>query len=631
MQRPLMQRDPMQRQLGRSKDLLRFITCGSVDDGKSTLIGRLLFDSRLLSDDQLAELKRDSRNRVTGPEGLDFSLLVDGLMAEREQGITIDVAYRFFETAERRYIVADTPGHEQYTRNMATAASRAELALLLADARKGLLQQTRRHARIAALMGIRRVILAVNKMDLVDYDAGVFESIAAEFSAFASTLDFSDIQIIPVSALNGDNVFRRSENTPWFDGSILSDALDSVEVEGDVGGPFRMPVQYVIRTGIDFRGYAGLINGGSVSVGDMIAVSPSRAHSRVSRITTFDGDLQTAGVGQSVVICLADDVDVSRGDVFAGIDAAPIIADQFAAELIWMDEEPLYPGRSYALRIGTNTVNASATEISHVIDIDKQAPAPAKQMRLNDIGHVKIAADRLIAFDAYRSNRDMGSFILIDRLSNRTVGAGMIVHPLRRGQNVQVQKFDIDRTTRAELKGQRPAVAWLTGLSGAGKSTIANIVERRLTLAGRHCYIIDGDNVRHGVNKDLGFTVADRVENIRRVAEIAKLLADAGLIVIVSLISPFIRERAMAREIVGDIDFLEVFVDTPLAVCEARDPKQLYAKARAGAIVNFTGIDAPYEPPPAPNLILRTANGSAESLAEILIEELHKRGIIRQQ
>jgi bifunctional enzyme CysN/CysC len=631
MQRPLMQRAPMQQPSGISKELLRFITCGSVDDGKSTLIGRLLFDSRLLSDDQLAELKRDSRNRVTGPEGIDFSLLVDGLMAEREQGITIDVAYRFFETAERRYIVADTPGHEQYTRNMATAASRAELALLLADARKGLLLQTRRHARIAALMGVRRVILAINKMDIVDYDHGVFERIAVEFSAFASALGFTDIQVIPVSALNGDNVLHRSRNTPWFDGPTLGEALDSVEADGKTNGPFRMPVQYVIRAGTDFRGYAGLINGGSVSVGDTVGVSPSRVHCRVSRIVTFDGDLQTADTGQSVVVCLSDDVDVSRGDVFAAIDSAPIIADQFAADLIWMDEEPLYPGRSYALRIGTNTVNASATEISNVVDVDKQAPAPARHMRLNDIGRVKIASDRLIAFDEYGANRDMGGFILIDRLSNRTVAAGMIVHPLRRGQNVQVQKFDIDRATRAGLKGQRPAVAWLTGLSGAGKSTIANIVERRLTLAGHHCYIIDGDNIRHGVNKDLGFTAADRVENIRRAAEIAKLLADAGLIVIVSLISPFIRERAMAREIVGDIDFLEVFVDTPLAMCEARDPKHLYAKARAGAIVNFTGIDAPYEAPPAPDLVLQTANGSAESLAELLIAQLQQRDIIRQQ
>jgi bifunctional enzyme CysN/CysC len=612
------------------KDLLRFITCGSVDDGKSTLIGRLLFDSGLLSDDQLAELKRDSRNRHTGAEGLDFSLLVDGLMAEREQGITIDIAYRFFETVTRRYIVADTPGHEQYTRNMATAASRADLALLLADARKGLLKQTRRHARIAALMGIRHVILAVNKMDLIDYNAEIFGSIAAEFTALASTLEFTDIQTIPVSALNGDNVLFRSAKTPWFRGAILRDALDTVEIAGAISGPFRMPVQYVIRNGTDFRGYAGLVIGGGISVGDKIAISPSRRHSRVNRIVAFDGDLKTASTGQSVVICLANDIDVSRGDVFAADESAPVVADQFAAELIWMDEEPLYPGRSYVLRIGTSNANASATEISNIIDLEKQAPVRARQMRLNDIGHVKIATDRLIAFDAYRANRDMGSFILIDRLSNRTVAAGMVVHPLRRGQNIQIQKFDIDRLVRAEMKGQKSAVVWLTGLSGAGKSTIANIVERRLTLAGRHCYIIDGDNIRHGVNKDLGFTAADRVENMRRVAEIARLLADAGLIVVVSLISPFVRERAMAREIVGEMEFLEVFVDAPLAVCEARDPKHLYAKARSGAIVNFTGIDAPYEPPPEPDLVLHTADNSPDALAERLITQLQHRGIIRQ-
>jgi len=609
------------------KELLRFITCGSVDDGKSTLIGRLLFDSQQLSDDQLAELRRDSRNRITGPEGVDFSLLVDGLMAEREQGITIDVAYRYFESAGRRYIVADTPGHEQYTRNMATGASRADLALLLTDARKGLLRQTKRHAQIAALMGISRVILAINKMDLVDFSADVFQTISTDFSAFASTLGLSDVRSIPVSGLQGDNVLRRSANMPWFDGPSLLEALDTAERSSPIAGPFRMPVQGVIRTEPDFRGYTGLIVGGSISVGDEVMICPSRARSRVRRIVTFGGELQAATAGQSVTVCLTDNVDVSRGDIIAEADVAPTIADQFAAELIWMDEEPLYPGRSYALRLGTNTVNASATEIGNIIEVQTQAQVPAKQMRLNDIGHVKIAADRLMAFDTYRENRDMGGFVLIDRLSNRTVGAGMIAHALRRGQNVQVQKFDINRANRAELKGQRPAVVWLTGLSGAGKSTIANIVEQRLTLAGRHCYILDGDNVRHGVNKDLGFTAADRVENIRRVAEIARLLADAGLIVIVSLISPFIRERAMAREIAGDIDFLEVFVDTPLAVCEARDPKHLYAKARAGAIVNFTGIDAPYEAPPSPDLRLETANATAESLAASLVAGLRERGI----
>jgi bifunctional enzyme CysN/CysC len=618
----------MQRASVNGKDLLRFITCGSVDDGKSTLIGRLLFDSQLLSDDQLVELRRDSRNRITGPEGIDFSLLVDGLMAEREQGITIDVAYRFFESTTRRYIVADTPGHEQYTKNMATGASRAELALLLTDARKGVLRQTRRHARIAALMGIPSVILAVNKMDLIDFDAGVFNDISNEFSAFASKLGFANVRSIPVSGLQGDNVFRRSTKMRWFSGPTLLDALDGAETRAEALGPFRMPVQCVVRTDPDFRGYAGLIVGGAISVGDEVMICPGRGRSRVHRIVTFDGELSEAHTGQSVILCLTDDVDVSRGDIVTAVESAATIADQFAAEVIWMDEEPLYPGRSYALRLGTSTANASATEIGNIIDVETLAEVPAKQMRLNDIGHVKIATDRLLAFDAYRENRDMGGFILIDRLSNRTVGAGVIVHALRRGQNVQMQRFDIDRVARAQLKGQRPVIVWLTGLSGAGKSTIANIVERRLTREGRHCYTLDGDNVRHGVNKDLGFTAADRVENIRRVAEIAKLLADAGLIVIVSLISPFVRERAMAREIAGDIDFLEVFVDAPLEVCEARDPKHLYEKARAGIILNFTGIDAPYEPPPEPDLRLPTTKASAETLAEQLIGELQQRGIL---
>jgi bifunctional enzyme CysN/CysC len=549
-------------------------------------------------------------------------------MAEREQGITIDVAYRYFESARRRFIVADTPGHEQYTRNMVTGASRAELALLLTDARKGLLRQTMRHAKIASLMGIPRVILAVNKMDLAGFDSEVFKAISEAFSAFASTLGFSEIRSIPLSGLQGDNVLRRSAKMPWYEGLALFDALDAAEIGGASGSDFRMPVQYVLRTDPDFRGYAGLVVGGSVAVGEEVMICPSRARSRVRRIVAFEGELQKAETGQSVSICLADDVDISRGDVVAAIDANPTIADQFAAELIWMDEEPFYPGRSYALRLGTNTVNASMTEISNIIDVETQAKIPAKQMQLNDIGQVKIAVDRLIAFDPYRQNRDMGGFILIDRMSNRTVGAGMIVHALRRGQNIHVQKFDIDRAIRAEQKRQKPAIVWLTGLSGAGKSTIANIVERRLTLTGHHCYTLDGDNIRHGVNKDLGFTAADRVENIRRVAEIARLMGDAGLIVLVSLISPFIRERAMAREIAGDIEFLEVFVDTPLAVCEERDPKHLYAKARAGMIVNFTGIDAPYEPPPAPDLALAAADASPEYLAERLIAQLQQRGIL---
>jgi bifunctional enzyme CysN/CysC len=614
----------MQKASGHQKDLLRFTTCGSVDDGKSTLIGRFLFDSQQLSKDQLAQLRNDSRNRMTGPEGVDFSLLVDGLMAEREQGITIDVAYRLFETANRRFIVADTPGHEQYTRNMVTGASRAELAVLVVDARRGLLPQTRRHANVVALMGISRIILAVSKMDLVGFDAGTFKSITDEFKRWASALDFSSIESIPLSGLLGDNVRNRSQSMPWFDGPTLFDALEMAQTRTQIDVAFRMPIQYVIRMDPDLRGYAGLTLGADVSVGDEVIVCPSRLRSRVRRILSYDGDLEKARAGQSIVICLADELDISRGDVLAAFDAAPTIADQFAAKLIWMDEEPLYPGRSYVLRLGTNMVNASITELGSIIDIETLEERPAKQMRLNEIGNVKIAADRLITFDHYRQNRDLGGFVLIDRLSNRTVGAGMIAHVLRRGQNIQAQTFDIDRETRGAEKGQRPAIIWLTGLSGAGKSTIANLLERRLTFEGRHCYILDGDNIRRGLNKDLGFTAADRVENVRRVAEVARLLADAGLIAIVSLISPFVRERAMAREIAGDIDFLEVFVDAPLAVCEARDPKGLYKKARAGAIINFTGIDAPYEPPPKPDLTLETGNASPETLVDLLITRLRQ-------
>ena len=513
------------------KDLLHFITCGSVDDGKSTLIGRLLFDLQLLADDELAQLRLDSRGRSVGPEGIDFSLLVDGLMAEREQGITIDVAYRFFETPRRRFIVADTPGHEQYTRNMATGASRAEAALLLVDARKGLQRQNRRHATIAALMGVSRILLAVTKMDMVGFDREVFGAIAVDFSRFAATLGFSQSGAIPVSGLKGDNVLARSEYTPWYVGPTLLEALESVEAADPVGSGFRMPVQYVVRAEPDFRGYAGLIVGGEVAVGDEIAIYPARTRSRVQRILSSDRDLNRVQAGQSIVICLADAVDVSRGDLLAKPDFAPQIADQFAAKLIWMDEEPFYPGRSYTLRLGTGTANASPTEIGNIIDIDTQTERPAKQMGLNDIGYVKIAVDRPIAFDPYDLNRDMGGFLLIDRPSNRTVGAGMIAHALRRGQNVHLQRFDVDRGARARLKGQQAAVVWLTGLSGAGKSTIANLVEQRLTLQGRHCYVLDGDNVRHGLNKDLGFTAADRIENIRRVAETARLMADAGLIV----------------------------------------------------------------------------------------------------
>jgi bifunctional enzyme CysN/CysC len=610
-----------------AKDLLRFITCGSVDDGKSTLIGRLLFDSGVLSDDQVSQLRSDSRNRLVGPEGVDLSLLVDGLLAEREQNITIDVAYRFFETAKRRFIVADTPGHEQYTRNMATGASRADLAVLLVDARKGLLRQTRRHAVIAALMGIRQIILAVNKMDLIEFDRARFEAIVAEFAAFAGKAGLAQPIAIPVSGLLGDSVFRSSPRMTWYSGPTLLEALEQAKPVPESRGAFRMPVQYVVRAQPDFRGYAGLVSGGRIAVGDLVTVSPSGRSSRVTRLVTFDGDLSAAETGQSVTLCLADEVDISRGDVLATAEAGPTISDQFSAKLIWMDEEPLYHGRTYSLRIGSKLVNGSVTEIRHAVDIDTLGERPAKNLALNDIAVVKLAADRLLAFDPYAENRDTGGFILIDRMTHRTVGAGMIEHALRRGQNVSWQRFEVDRQRRTALKGQKAAVLWFTGLSGAGKSTIANLVERKLTADGRHCYIIDGDNVRHGLNRDLGFTAADRIENIRRVAEVARLMADAGLIVIVSLISPFIRERTMAREIAGDIDFLEVFVDTPVDVCEARDPKGLYKKVRAGAIVNFTGIDAPYERPEVPDILLKTADAQPDALADRVVSELHARKI----
>ncbi len=610
------------------KDLLRFITCGSVDDGKSTLIGRLLFDCGLVSDDQLAQIRRDSRSRITGAEGIDFSLLVDGLMAEREQNITIDVAYRFFETERRKFIVADTPGHEQYTRNMATGASRAELALLLVDARKGILAQTRRHAFIAALVGIRQIILAVNKIDLVEYSEAEFRRIVDEFSAFAAKLGLPKPIAIPLSGLHGDNVLKRSAGTSWYRGPTLLEALEGAAIDPGRDGPFRMPVQYVVRAEKDFRGYGGLVTGGRVAVGDEILVSPSGQRTRVSRIATFDGDLAGAELGRSVTLCLADQIDVSRGNVLAAVDPAPAVADQFAAKLIWMDQEPLYHGRTYALRLASSAANASVTEIRHVVDVETLAERPAKRLELNDIAVVKIAVDRPIAFDAYAENRDMGGFILIDRLTHRTVGAGMIEHPLRRGQNIAWQHFEVDRASRTALKGQKSAVLWFTGLSGAGKSTIANLVERKLTAEGRHCYILDGDNVRHGLNRDLGFTTADRIENIRRVAEVARLMADAGLIVLVSLISPFLRERAMAREIAGDVDFLEVFVDAPVQVCESRDPKGLYRKARAGAIINFTGIDAPYEAPPSPEIRLDTTADAPETLADRLVAALRDRRIV---
>jgi bifunctional enzyme CysN/CysC len=599
-----------------AKSQLRVLTCGSVDDGKSTLLGRILYDADCVYEDQLAALFNDSKGRVAEGE-LDYSLLLDGLMAEREQGITIDIAWRFFATDKRKFIVADCPGHEQYTRNMATGASQADAAVLLIDARKGVLTQTRRHAHILALMGIRHVAVAVNKMDLVGYDRAVFEAIATEIGALAGELGITEARAVPVSALKGDNVLRRSDAMPWYQGPTLLGWLETVEVEAAAeAGPFRMPVQYAIRAGQDFRGFAGMIARGRIRPGDQIRIARSGAQATVARIVTMDGDLAEAVAGQSVTLVLDREVDVSRGDILALAEQPPLVADQVQAHLIWMGAHPLVPGRHYLMRIGTDEVPASVTALKHRIDVNSRAHLAARELAMNELAVVNFAADRAIAFDPYAESRELGGFVLIDRLSNETVASGMIDFALRRATNIAWQAFDTTPEARAAAMGQSPAILWFTGLSGAGKSTIANIVDRKLLAAGRRAFVLDGDNVRHGLNRDLGFTEADRVENIRRVAEVAKLMADAGLIVLVSLISPYRNERMMARKIAGEHRFLEIFVDVPLALAEARDPKGLYARARAGKIKNFTGIDAPYEPPEAPELVLPTATGSAEELAD---------------
>jgi len=602
------------------KSLLRFLTCGSVDDGKSTLIGRLLYDSQLILDDQLASLRRESRNRTTSEEGIDFSLLVDGLAAEREQGITIDVAYRFFSTDKRKFIVADTPGHDQYTRNMATGASNADLALVLVDARKGVLTQTRRHSFILSLVGVKHVVLVVNKIDLVGYDQAVFEQIEAEFRAFAEPLGFQSLAAIPVSALRGDNILANSARTPWHQGAALVPYLETITVAEDrVGRPFRFPVQWVNRPNLDFRGFSGTVASGEIRVGDEVLVAASRKPAAVARIVTLDGDLERAVAGQAVTLVLDREVDISRGDVLALPGSTPEYSNQFQARLIWMNDEPAYQGRSYLLKVGTQLVPAAITDIKFRTNVNTLEQTAANKLDLNEVGTVTIATDRPIAFDPYAANPLTGGFILIDRLSNATLGAGAIEFGLRRAQNLTYQSFDVNRQVRARMKGQEPRIVWFTGLSGSGKSSVANLLEKRLTAEGRHAYILDGDNVRHGLNKDLGFTEAARVENIRRVAEVARLMADAGLIVLVSFISPFEKERRLAREIAGDIDFVEVYVDTPLEVCEARDPKGLYRKARAGEIKNFTGIDSPFEAPGAPELVLH----GAEHTPEVLAEQLH--------
>jgi bifunctional enzyme CysN/CysC len=614
------------------KSLLRFITCGSVDDGKSTLIGRLLYEAKLLYDDQLAALESESKRFGTQGDALDFALLVDGLAAEREQGITIDVAYRFFSTERRKYIVADTPGHEQYTRNMVTGASTADAAVLLVDARKGLLTQTRRHSYLASLLGVRHVALAVNKMDLVDYSEKRFREIEAQYRAFAKQIGLDDVACIPVSALRGDNILAPSTHMPWHRGATLMGWLETVEVD-EVRlqrRPFRLPVQWVNRPNQDFRGFSGTVASGVVRPGDRILVQPSGTESHVTRIVAWSGDLPEAVAGQSITIVLTDEIDVSRGDLIAAADSPAEVADQFEATVVWMDEEPMLRGRSYSMKIGTKTVTATIAPLKYQVNVDTLAHLAAEKLELNQVGVCELELDRPIAFDPYVENRDTGGFILIDRLTNHTVGAGMLKFALRRAHNIHIQHIDVDQAARAALKGQRPCVLWLTGLSGAGKSTIANLVERKLHAMGRHTYILDGDNVRHGLNKDLGFTAADRVENIRRIAEVARLMVDAGLIVITAFISPFRAERRMARELFTKGGFIEIFVDTPLRVAEERDPKGLYRKARRGEIKNFTGIDSPYEAPEAPEIGIDTTALAPDDAAERVLTELRRRGFIEQ-
>jgi bifunctional enzyme CysN/CysC len=611
------------------KSLLRFLTCGSVDDGKSTLIGRLLYDTKLIFEDHLTTLARDSRKHGTTGEEVDLALLLDGLEAEREQGITIDVAYRFFTTERRKFIVADTPGHEQYTRNMATGASTSDLAVLLVDARHGLATQTRRHSFIVSLLGIRHVVLAINKIDLVGYDEARFRVIEADYAAFARDFGFSSLIAVPISARYGDNVTGRSDRTPWYDGPTLLEHLETIEVEEDrAGRPFRMSVQWVNRPNLDFRGFSGTIASGTVRPGDTLVVAKSGKSSTVARIVTYDGDLAAASAGDAVTLTLADEIDVSRGDLLSAATARPDVADQFAAHVIWMGEEPLYPGRSYLLKCASRTVTASVTDLKHKIDVNTFETLAAKELRLNEVAVCNLALSEPIAFDAYRDNRETGGFILIDRFTNATVAAGMIAFGLRRAANVHWQALDVGKEAHARQKGQKPAVLWFTGLSGSGKSTIANIVEKKLHALGRHTFILDGDNVRHGLNRDLGFTEADRVENIRRVGEVARLFVDAGLIVLVSFISPFKAERRMARERLADGEFIEIHVDTPIEECERRDVKGLYAKARQGKLKNFTGIDSPYEPPEAPEIHLATSGRAAEDMADEIIASLRERGFI---
>ncbi len=611
------------------KSLLRFMTCGSVDDGKSTLIGRLLYESKMIFEDHLAALEADSKKFGTQGSDLDLALLVDGLAAEREQGITIDVAYRFFSTDRRKFIVADAPGHEQYTRNMVTAASTVDLAVILIDARKGVLTQTRRHSYIVSLLGIQKIVLAVNKMDAVGYALETFNSILEDYWKFAKQIGLADIVAIPISALKGDNVTEASPHTPWYTGPTLMGHLESIEIEEQTHSrPFRMPVQWVNRPDQHFRGFAGMIASGVVKKGDRIKTLPSGHESRVARIVTQDGDRDRGIPGQSVTLTIEHEIDISRGDVLVSGDSPAGVADQFQTTIIWMNEEPLLPGRPYLMKIGTRTAGATITSLKYKVNVNSLEHLAATKLDLNEIGVCNIGIDRQIPFDPYTENRETGSFILIDRLTNDTVGAGLIQYALRRADNIHWQALDVNKTARANLKGQKPCVLWFTGLSGAGKSTIANLMEKRLLSAGKHTYLLDGDNVRHGLNKDLGFTDVDRVENIRRVAEVARLMVDAGIIVLVSFISPFRSERRMARDLVAEGEFIEIFVDTPLAEAEKRDMKGLYKKARRGELQHFTGIDSPYEEPEHPEIRIDTMATTPDEAVDLIVARLANAGIL---
>jgi bifunctional enzyme CysN/CysC len=613
-----------------AKDMLRFITCGSVDDGKSTLIGRLLYESKLIFDDQLSQLEADSKRMGTQGQNIDFALLVDGLAAEREQGITIDVAYRAFTTPKRKFIVADTPGHEQYTRNMATGASTADLAVLLVDASKGILTQTRRHAYITTVLGIRHLVVAINKMDLVDYDQAVFDRISADFAAFAKQIGAGEVTCIPMSALGGCNVIERGSETPWYSGPTLLEHLETVDIAGaETGKPARLPVQWVCRPDRTFRGFAGTLASGTLTPGDQVKVLPSGRESRIQRLVTMDGDLATAVAGQSIMVTLQDEIDASRGSVICSADAPIEVADQFECQVLWMGDEEMLPGRAYLIKLGTRTVPGKLAQPKYEVNVNTLEHTAAKTLMLNEIGVCNLSLDEQVPFAPYAENRDLGGFIIIDRFTNNTVGLGLINFALRRASNIHWQALDVNKQTRSATKNQKPTVLWFTGLSGSGKSTVANIVEKRLTAMGHHTYLLDGDNVRHGLNRDLGFTDADRVENIRRVSEVARLMADSGLIVLVSFISPFRSERRMAREMMEAGEFIEVYVDTPLEVCEARDVKGLYAKARAGQIKNFTGIDSDYEAPENAEIRINTSEKTPDVTAGEIIEHLENAGRLK--